>query len=329
MDEPTSTLASDDIEYLLKLIVKLKEKSTSVIFISHKLEEIFRIADRVTVFRDGKTIGTRDIPTISVEEVVSMMVGRKLEDLFSKECHVQSGILLGARGIEKRGVFDEISFSLCKGEVLGIYGLKGSGRTELMRSICGLDSRDKGDVFLDGKIVQLNSPQDAIKHGIAVVPEDRKTQGLFPNMDVKENLSVATLDKLSTFGLIGRGKERKIANDCISRLKIRTSGLNQPVSELSGGNQQKIILARWLIDNPRILILDEPTAGIDVGAKSEIYQIINQLTAQGVGVILVTSELPELLGMSDRILVMSNGGIVGEFSRGEATEEKVMHAIQA
>lgn len=327
MDEPTSALAAAEIEYLLELIVKLKANGTSIIFISHKLDEIFKIADRVTVFRDGQTIATRHTSETSIAEVVSMMVGRNLGGLFSRESHVQNDILLEARGIERDS--PGISFSLYKGEILGIYGLKGAGRTDLMRSIFGLDAPKRIELTLEGTVIPVNSPRDAIRLGIAYVTEDRKTEGLFPNMDVKENLSIAALDNLNKLGFLSRGQEQEKAAEFISRLNIRTQSLDQGINELSGGNQQKIILARWLINNPRLLILDEPTAGIDVGAKSEIYQFINQLTAGGIGVILVTSELPELLGMSDRILVMAGGKFVGEFERSEATEEKIMHAIHA
>jgi len=327
MDEPTSALASDEVEHLLELVVKLKQKGTSVIFISHKLNEIFRIADRITVFRDGKSIGTREIVATSTKEIVSMMVGRNLEDLFSKENHVQSDLLLEAKAIQKGAVINQISFSLRKGEVLGIFGLKGAGRTELARTLFGLETLDSGELFLEGASVRINSPQEAIEHGIGFVPEDRRTQGLFPNLDVKENLSISVIDTLSTFGFINGEKERKAAIEYISRLKIRTTGPGQRIAELSGGNQQKIILARWLIGKPKVLILHEPTAGIDIGAKSEIYEVLNGLLSHGMGIILVSSDLPEVLGLSDQILVMNAGRIVARFLRSEASEEKVMHSL--
>jgi ABC-type sugar transport system ATPase subunit len=327
MDEPTSALAPDEIAHLLTLIVKLKEGGTSVLFVSHKLDEIFRISDRITVLRDGQTIGTRLTPSTSANEIISMMVGRNLEDLFPKTGHVQHELVLQARGIRRKGVLNDVSLSLGKGEILGIYGLKGAGRTALMRTLFGLDPRDQGEIFVEGKLASIDSPRDAIRHGIGFVPKDRQTQGLFLNMNVRENLSISALDALSRLGFIAGGKERATVAQYISRLKIRTTGLSQAVQGLSGGNQQKIVLARWLINHPRVLILDEPTAGIDVGAKSEIYELIDLLASQGMGILLVSSELLEILGMSDRMLVMHGGSIVDQFSRGEATEEKVMRAI--
>jgi len=235
--------------------------------------------------------------------------------------------LLEVRGLEVNA--QAISFSLGKGEVLGIYGLKGAGRTDLMRSVFGLNPFEAGEIALEGNVISINSVHDAIGHGIAFVTEDRKTEGLFPNLDVKENMTIAALDKINRFGFLARQEECERAAEFISRFDIRIQDLHQEIGELSGGNQQKIVLARWLMEAPRILILDEPTAGIDIGAKSEIYQIINQLTARGIGVILITSELPELLGMSDRILVMADGKLVAEFSAPQASEHGVMHAIHA
>jgi ribose transport system ATP-binding protein len=327
MDEPTSALASDEVEHLLGLVVKLKQKDTSIIFVSHKLDEIFRICDRITVFRDGKSIGTRGIAETSTKEIISMMVGRNLQDLFSKENHVQSELLLEARAMQKRAVINDISFSLRKGEILGIFGLKGAGRAELARTLFGLETLDNGELFLEGESVKINSPQKAIKRGIGFIPEDRKTQGLFPNMDVKENLSISVIDTLSDYGFINGKKERKTATEYISRLKIRTTGPGQMIAELSGGNQQKIILARWLACMPKVLIMHEPTAGIDIGARSEIYKVLNDLVAGGIGIMLLSSDLPEVLGLCDQILVMHAGCIVARFLQSEATEEKVMHSL--
>ena len=327
MDEPTSALASDEIDRLLKLILRLKDSGTSVIFVSHKLDEVFAISDRVTVFRDGRSVGTRDIDKTPIKEIISMMVGRELEDLYGKQCHVQKDVLLEARALDKHGVFEEISFTIHAGEVLGLYGLKGAGRTVIANTLFGLESRDGGEILLDGQRVQIDTPQDAIRLGIGFVPEDRKGQALFPNMDVKENLSVSALDKLSKHGFIDRTREQETVAEYMSRLRISSSGPNQIITDLSGGNQQKVVLSRWLIRHPRVLLLDEPTAGIDVGAKSESYKIINQMASEGVGILLISSELPEILGISDRILLIAGGRIVGEFSHDEATEEKVLQAI--
>jgi ribose transport system ATP-binding protein len=327
MDEPTSALASDEIDRLLILIANLRDGGTSIVFVSHKLDEVFAISDRVTVFRDGRSVGTRAIGKTSPQEIVSMLVGRDLDDLYGKRCHAQTDVLLEARGLNKHGVFEEISFALHKGEVLGLYGLKGAGRTAIAKTLFGLESRDAGEFLIAGSHVEIDMPQDAIRHGIGFVPEDRKNEALFPNMDTKENLSIAALCAMSRRWFIDRSKEHDIVLEYLARLNVRTSGPNQAIMDLSGGNQQKVMLGRWLIQHPRVLILDEPTAGIDVGARSEIYKVIDQLAANGVGILLISSELPEILGISDRILVIDCGRIVGEFSHDEASEEKVMHAI--
>jgi ABC-type sugar transport system ATPase subunit len=327
MDEPTSALASDEIDRLLKLIVRLKESGTSIIFVSHKLDEVFTISDRVTVYRDGRSVGTRDIDETSVKEIISMMVGRDLQDLYGKQCHTQDHVLLEVRGLKKSGVFDEISFSISKGEVLGFYGLKGAGRTAIAKTLFGLQSQNGGEIILEGKSVRIDTPQDAIEHGIGFVPEDRKSDALFPNMDTRENLSIAALCEMSKQCFIDRGKEHEIVKEYLARLDIRTSGADQMIMELSGGNQQKVIFCRWLVQHPRLLLLDEPTAGIDVGAKSEIYRIIDRLASEGVGILLISSELPEILGISDRILVVDGGRIIDEFTHNEASEEKIMHSI--
>jgi len=329
MDEPTSALASDEIDRLLKLVATLKNAGASVVFVSHKLDEVFAISDRVTVFRDGESVGTRDIGKTSIQEIVSMMVGRELNDLYGKQDHTLDKVLLEVRGLHKHGEFEDISFSIAKGEVLGLYGLKGAGRTAIAEVLFGLASRDKGDLLLEGDHVEINTPRDAIRHGIGFVPEDRKSRALFPNMGVKENLSMSALENLSKNGFISRAKENDTVANHVSRLDIRMQGPDQMIMDLSGGNQQKVILSRWLIQHPCLLILDEPTAGVDVGAKSEIYRIIDQLASNEVGILLISSELPEILGISDRILVVDDGRIVGEFTRSEATEEKVMQAIHS
>ena len=329
MDEPTSALASDEIETLLSLITKLKAAGTSIVFISHKLDEVFAISDRITVFRDGESVGTRDVDQTSTKEIISMMVGRELDDLYGKQDYAQSEVLLEVRGLHKHGVFEEIDFFLSKGEVLGLYGLKGAGRTAIAETLFGLVSRDKGDLFLEGDRVEIDAPRDAVRLGIGFVPEDRKSRALFPNMDVKENLSMSSMKSLSKNGFISRAKEYETVVEHLSLLNIRTRGPDQMIMDLSGGNQQKVIISRWLLQQPRLLILDEPTAGVDVGAKSEIYKIMNQLASKGVGILLISSELPEILGISDRILVVADSRIVSEFSHDEASEEEVMHAIQS
>jgi ABC-type sugar transport system ATPase subunit len=247
--------------------------------------------------------------------------------LFGKRCHAQSAVLLEATDLCKHGAFEQISFAIHKGEVLGLYGLKGAGRTAIARTLFGLDSRDAGEIRIAGSRVDIDTPQDAIRHGIGFVPEDRKSEALFPNMDIKENLSIVALCALSRRAVIDRAKERDVVQQFLSRMNVRAQGPDQMIMDLSGGNQQKVMLGRWLIQRPRVLILDEPTAGVDVGAKSEIYKIIDQLASEGVAILLISSELPEILGISDRILVVDGGRIVAGFSHDEASQEKIMHAI--
>ncbi len=329
MDEPTSALAAQDITHLLDLILELKSSGITILFISHKLDEIFRIADRITVLRDGQTIACRPARLSSRQEIISLMVGRELQDLFFKQAPASGEVLLEVCALRKKGVFHDISFVLRRSEILGIYGLKGAGRSELARALFGLIAADAGEIRLHGERINIRSCQDAIRLGIGLVPEDRKALGLFPNMTVQENLSVTALESMSIAGFINPGKERATTINFIGDLNIRTHGPGQSIMSLSGGNQQKIMLARWLAGHPKVLILDEPTAGIDVGAKSEIYRLIASLVAGGMGIILISSELPELLGLSDRVLVMHAGRINAEFPAADATEEKVMQAIHA
>ena len=329
MDEPTSALAAQDITHLLDLVQELKTFGITILFISHKLDEIFRVADRITVLRDGQTIACRPARLSSRQEIISLMVGRELKELFFKQAHSSGEVLLEVKALQQKGLFHDISFTLRRGEILGIYGLKGAGRSDLASALFGLIATDGGETYLHGQRVNIVSCQDAIRCGIGLVPEDRKALGLFPNMNVQENLSIAALDNMSTAGFISPGKERATTINFIGDLNIRTHGPGQNITSLSGGNQQKVMLARWLAGHPKVLILDEPTAGIDVGAKSEIYRVIGELTARGMGIILISSELPELLGLSDRVLVMHAGRITAEFPAAEATEEKVMQAIHA
>ena len=278
MDEPTSTLASDEIDRLLELIVRLKDGGTSIVFVSHKLDEVFTISNRITVFRDGKSVGCRETDKTSVQEIISMMVGRELQDMYGKQHHVQSEVLFEARNLTKNGVFDDIDFSIHKGEVLGLYGLKGAGRTAIAETIFGLESRDGGELLFEGESAGIESPQDAIRLGIGFVPEDRKSRALFPNMDVRENLSMSAISKFSRHGLLNRTRELETVARYLSELNISTSGPDQMIMDLSGGNQQKVMFCRWLVQQPGLLILDEPTVGIDVGARSEIFAIINKLS---------------------------------------------------
>jgi ribose transport system ATP-binding protein len=325
MDEPSATLTDHELANLFELIRSLRQRGVSVIYISHRLEEIFAIADRVTVFRDGHRITTQPIGELDREEIIRMMVGRELKESIPKQPASVGDVMLEVRGLTRAGVFRDISFSVRRGEVVGLGGLVGAGRTEVARAIFGADPVDSGEVLLEGRPVRVHSPRDAISLGIGLVPEDRKQLGLILGMAVRENVTLANLEAVAPGGFIRASRERSVAEKYIHDLTIRTPSGEQTVRNLSGGNQQKVVLAKWLFTDSRLLIFDEPTRGIDVGSKVEIYQLMNALTARGVGILMITSELPELLGMSDRILVMHEGRLAGELPRAEATQERVMH----
>ncbi len=324
MDEPTAALAEQEIAELFKQIKLLKEKTVSIIYISHRLPEVKEIGDRVTVLRDGKYVSTEDAKRVKTEQLIKMMVGRDIKEFFPKEDTEKGSEVLRVKNLKRKGVLDDISFSLQQGEVLGFAGLMGSGRTELMRAIFGADQGVEGKVYVKGTELVIDSPETAVKNGIALLTEDRKSSGLILNFAVYQNISLATLEKYAPRGVIDQKREKKRAGELVAALKIKTPGLETVVNSLSGGNQQKVILARWLYRNAEIIILDEPTRGIDVGAKVEIYQLINQLTKQGKAVIMVSSDLPEILSMSDRIAVMYEGKLNGILSREEAGPEKIM-----
>ena len=325
MDEPTSALTEKESEILFELINELSSQGIAVIYISHRMEEIMHLADRVTVFRDGCYIATNDIADTSIEEIIQLMVGRKLEQDEPVERSEETSELLRVENLFIHSKLSDISFSLQKGEILGIAGLVGAGRTEIARAIFGIDSLDSGSVYIDGSKIKITSPKKAIKAGIGFVPENRKEQGLLLNMTVGENITINVLEKLSRFLLIDKTEARRIANEYIDRLNVKTPGPSERTANLSGGNQQKIVIAKWLTINPRIMILDEPTRGIDVGAKQEIYTLIKNLAHSGIGVILISSELPEILRLSNRILVMSQGNLAAELSRHEASQDVIMH----
>jgi ribose transport system ATP-binding protein len=326
MDEPTSALTDTEINQLFAVIRRLKQKGVSVVFISHHLEEVLDICDRGTVLRDGEYVGTVDLASVTREDLIRMMVGRNLDQQYPKAPTHRGEEALRVEGLKREGSLHDISFKAYAGEILGIAGLVGAGRTELMRAVFGADKIDAGEVFIFGKKVDVRSPQQAIHAGVGLLPEDRKQQGLVLMLSVLHNMSMASLDKLTSNLFLRRGEERRQAGEFVDRLRIMTPGLNQQVQYLSGGNQQKVVLAKWLASKSRILIFDEPTRGIDVGAKVEVYNIMNTLVQNGVAVIMVSSEMPELLGMSDRILVMHEGSLVAEFSRQEANEENVLAA---
>jgi ABC-type sugar transport system ATPase subunit len=324
MDEPTSSLTKKETDILFDIIQRLKNMNVGVVFISHRMEEIIEIADEIVVLRDGRRVGSLEKDQINQEQIVNMMVGRKLNDLFPKYETGTGDIVLEARGINA-GYLRDVSFHVRTGEILGFAGLVGAGRTEVMRIIFGIDKRDSGQIFIDGKPVEIKHPFDAVNHGIALVPEERKTQALILNMNIRENISLAILDKLKGRILFSKKQESKIALDYVKTLNIITVSIERLVKYLSGGNQQKVVLAKWLASKPRVLILDEPTRGIDVGAKREIHELISGMAKAGLAVIMISSELPEILGMSDRIVVMHEGRIKGELSGSEATQEKILN----
>jgi ABC-type sugar transport system ATPase subunit len=324
MDEPTSSLTKEEVNTLFSTIRTLKADGVPIIYISHRMEEVFEISDRVTVLRDGKMIATYNTPEIQMNKLVSLMVGRELADIFNKQPAKTGDIALEARDLAAKGKFSGVSFQVSKGEILGIYGLVGAGRSEVMQVIFGIDSMDAGEILLNGKLVTISSPEDAIRHGIAMVTEDRKEMGLVLCRDIKENVTLASLDTCSTGPFINNGKEIDKCNEILVKLHVRMSSLRQNAESLSGGNQQKVVLCKWLTTLPKVLILDEPTRGIDVGAKAEIHDLMNGFAQQGMAVIMVSSELPEIIGMSDRVLVMGNGKICGEFLRGQFTQDNLL-----
>jgi ABC-type sugar transport system ATPase subunit len=326
MDEPTSSLTERETEHLFELIRSLKAQGVTVIYISHRLEEIFEIADRVTVLRDGRGVGTYPIGDVTHAELVQKMVGRDIEEMFQKEQAQRKNVVLEVRHLFSANFLRDISFRLYRGEVLGLAGLVGSGRTTLARTLFGVDKPERGEIWIEGQRVTIDSPQAAIRHGMGLVPEDRKAQALFLNMAVTENVAMSALSQFSRAGFIDFSRVRTTTENYVNKLDIRTPSLRQLVRNLSGGNQQKIAIARWLALNPRILFLDEPTRGIDVGAKAEIHALMSHLAQQGMGILMISSELPEILGVSDRILVMHEGRLVADFPRDKATQEAIMLA---
>lgn len=325
-DEPTASLSDSEIESLFKIIEKLKAEGKIIIYVSHRMDEIQRITDKVAIFKDGRYVDTVKTGVVPEADMIQMMVGRSLGDIYKDLDRDKTigDVLLEVKGVSSDYVLEN-SFVLRKGEVLGFSGLVGAGRTELMRAIIGADAMKTGEVCLEGKKIHNRSPHEAMEHGIVLVPEDRKLQGILANLSISDNINISLLDKNSNrFGFVSRKKEEKVAGDGIRNFKIKTPSPDKKIVELSGGNQQKCIVARWISTNPKVLILDEPTKGIDVGAKSEFYQMICEFAKQGLGVILISSELPEVIGLSDRIIVMKGRKIVGEVSREEATESRLL-----
>ncbi len=323
-DEPTSSLTDRETEFLFDAIRQLREHRRAVIYISHRMEEIFNLCDTVTVLRDGRLVDTAPVAEMDIAGLISRMIGRTVSDLFKKKEGQIGETLLDVRNLNVRGLLVDVSFDVRRGEIVGLSGLVGAGRTELARAIIGDLPIYKGEITVDGFVVQNHSPRDAIRAGIGYIPEDRKEAGLILGFSVVRNISAAVLSKISRFGFIPFKRERKLAQDYVDKLGITTPSIEQKVVYLSGGNQQRVVLAKWLAMNSKLLIIDEPTRGIDVGGKADIHSLLSELANQGAGILMISSESEEVLAMSDRILVMHAGRIEGELSRDVATEEEIM-----
>jgi len=326
MDEPTAALSPHEVDKLFATGRRLRERGVAVVFISHRLEEVDAIADTVTVLRDGRHIATRPAAGLSQAEIIRLMVGRSLDALFPKEESEVGDVVLRARGLTHRGVFSNVSFDLHRGEIVGLAGFVGAGRTEVARSIFGIDRLDAGELWIDGSRFRPRSPRAALRRGLAYLPEDRLQQGLVQPMSIAVNASMAVLPRLTPGGILRPRRERSLARRFMEQLSIRATSPAQIVRSLSGGNQQKVVLSKWLAAEPGILILDEPTHGVDVGTKADVHQAISHLAANGLTILLISSELPEILGMSDRVLVMREGRLVAEFPRDAATQERIIEA---
>ncbi|MBG9816127.1 sugar ABC transporter ATP-binding protein [Bacillus safensis] len=324
MDEPTAALTEREIEKLFQVIESLKKEGVSIVYISHRMEEIFAICDRITIMRDGKTVDTKAIPETNFHEVVKKMVGRELTDRYPERTPSTGDIVLEVKQASRKGQFQDINFSVKAGEIVGVAGLMGAGRTEMMRSLFGLDPLDQGEIWVHGKKALIKKPSDAVKLGIGFITEDRKDEGLMLDASIRENIGLPNLKSFSPKGLIDKKTEQDFVDLLIKRLTIKTASSDISARSLSGGNQQKVVIAKWIGIQPKVLILDEPTRGVDVGAKREIYQLMNELTDRGVAILMVSSELPEILGMSDRVLVIHEGTISGELDKTEATQERIM-----
>jgi len=324
MDEATSSLTVNEQYKLFEVIESLKNHGVTVIYISHNLDEVFQIGDSITVLRDGKHIGTFKINDVTKEEVIQMMVGRKLTDTYTRKPERETQCVLSLRNVTKKNQLHAVNFDLCAGEIVGVYGLVGSGRTELARVLFGADGFDDGEIILDGRSIMPKSPRRALSRGIALIPEDRRTHGIIGLLNVRSNISLSSSKAISSFGVVINKKDRQLAHRYVKELGIKTPSIEQQVQFLSGGNQQKVVISKVLSTNPKVLLMDEPTRGIDVGAKSEIFRIMRELSDTGVAIIMFSSELPEVLKMSDRILVMHDGAIVKELDPSTATQDQVL-----
>ncbi len=333
MDEPTSALTLSEVADLFRIVRRLRDDGVAVLFISHRLEELFEIADKVTVLRDGAYVDTLEMNgpngRLSADELIRLMVGRTVKDLFPKKDVPFGEVALRVSHLSRRGVFDDVSFELRRGEILGVAGLVGAGRTDVAKAIFGVEPATSGTIEIDGRVVKIADPAQAMAFGLAYVPEDRQHHGLVPPMDISDNVTLPVLPHYTRYGWLADGNARQASYDAALRMEVKATSVWQKVRELSGGNQQKVVLAKWLSTNPHILILDEPTRGIDVGTKAAVHSLMSELAGQGIAILMISSELPEVLGMSDRILVMREGRVTGHFQRQEATQEKIMAAATA
>jgi rhamnose transport system ATP-binding protein len=329
MDEPTAALSGVEVDRLFGVARSLRERGAGILFISHRFEEVFALCDRITVMRDGRYISTHVTAEVTVDAIVREMVGRSIDALFPKSEAPIGDTVLKVEGLGRAGVFRGIDFEVKAGEIVALSGLVGAGRTEVARAVFGIDKYDEGTVTLGGKALKPHSPQAAIDAGIGFVPEDRRKQGLVMDLSVAKNATLTLRKQLAKFGLINGRTERRVAEDWSKRLQVKTGSQDYAVSTLSGGNQQKVVIAKWLATEPKLLIVDEPTRGIDVGTKSEVHRLISDLAGRGIAILMISSELPEVLGMADRVLVMHEGRITAEIPRERATAERVMHAATA
>lgn len=324
MDEPTAALTQSETEVLFDVVRSLKEKGVSIVYISHRMEEIFELCDRITVLRDGSYIGTEKISDLDMNDVVKMMIGREIGERYPARESKIGDVVFEVKNLNCPGTFENVSFQVHAGEVLGVSGLMGAGRTEIMQAIFGNMPHVTGEIYLEGKEIKNKNPQQAIANGIGFITEDRKVEGLMLEKSIMENISLANLGRVSKNGVIQKKAEQDLVKRGIEELKIKCFGAQHECDNLSGGNQQKVVFAKWIYTDPKVLILDEPTRGVDIGAKKEIYNIINELAAKGVAIIMVSSELPEVLGMSDRIMVVSEGKVTGIINKEDANQENVM-----
>lgn len=326
MDEPTSALSSKEVDALFALTRRLKQRGVSVVFISHRLEEVLQVVDRIVVMRDGRRVGTLPVAEATESKIIRMMVGREV-GLFPKEETEIKGPVLELRNVSGSNGIKDVNLTVRRGEIVGLAGLIGAGRTELARLICGVDHLTSGEVLIEGQNKKIHSPADAVKYGIGWIPEDRKLHGLVLSMSVQQNVTMAILKRISNLlAAVSRRKERDTSAHYVKALSIATPGLSQKVNHLSGGNQQKVVLAKWLSTEPKLLIMDEPTRGIDVGAKAEVHALMSRLAKQGMGILMISSEMPEIMGMSDRVVVMCQGRVTGEFERAHLSQEEIMVA---